>query len=90
MYTRYETEQQAKRAERAGSWKEAAALWRSCGNHAEAKTCDTIAEAIRKGNVFRAIAKRKLSDAGLHLTDPVTPQHQRIIYDAHAEVYGAR
>ena len=79
----------ALRAEILGNWKEAAQLWRECGELEEAKACQLIHDAISKGDQFRSLVNRRLQTEEQHcLACTSCPTFlTKILNECHKEVY---
>jgi len=76
---------QARKLEEQSQWYEASRKWRLCGNIADAKACEMIDNAIKKGDRFRELTKQAnidLEERKINLS-----QHSEILREAHKRVY---
>lgn len=83
----FSLQSQALRAESRGDWAEAVTLWRKEGDERQAQTCQYIRDAVARGDRFRSLVQQKLQTAGLPEDMPACPAFDKILREAHNEVY---
>lgn len=86
----FEIFKNALRLEYAREWARATREWRRIGHEKDAKACELIIEATKKGNEYRARIRAELKSRGLPENLPPCKELTEIMHEANIAVYGSR